>query len=179
MGMKLPKSDFRWLTEPEIDDFDVDNLDLEGDLGYIIECDLHFPKKLHKKHNNFTLAPKCLEINTENLSPYARQALIESGCRDKYKDSKLVTSFHDRTNYVVHAKILKLYIDLGLKITKIHRVIEFRQEAFIAPYIEMCTKARQASTNLFDISQYKKMVNKKIFFNLFSKNNNLFCQNER
>ena len=157
--MKLPKSDFKWLGEDEIEDFDVNSLDLEGDLGYIVECDLHYPKKLHKKHNNFTLAPECLEINSEHLSPYAKEALVQSGCREQYKDSKLVTTFHDRKNYVVHAKLLKLYLDLGLKLTKIHRVIQFHQEAFIAPYIEMCTKARQKSTNKFDISQYKKLAN--------------------
>lgn len=156
--MKLPKADFRWLNESELNEFDINQLDLEGDTGYIIECDLHYPKKLHKLHNNLTLAPECLEINTENLSPYAREALIQSGCKEKYKDSKLVTTFLDKTNYVVHAKLLKLYLDLGLKLVKIHRIMAFTQEAFIAPYIEMCTQARQRSTNKFDINQYKKMV---------------------
>lgn len=156
---KLPKSDFTWLNEQEIADFDVNKIDLEGDFGFMVECDLHYPKKLHKLHNNLTLAPECLEITNEHLSPYAKEALVLSGCKEKYKDSKLVTTFHDRKNYVVHVKLLKLYLDLGLKLTKIHRVLKFKQEAFIAPYIEMCTKARQASTNKFDINQYKKMAN--------------------
>ena len=52
------------------------------------------PKKLHKLHNNFTLAPECLEINTDHLSPYAKEALVQSGCREKYKDSKLVTTYN-------------------------------------------------------------------------------------
>ena len=157
--LKLPKSDFTWLDEEETAEFDVNTLDLEGDFGYIIECDLYYPKNLHKLHNNFTLAPECLQITSEQLSPYAKEALLESGCKETYKDSKLVTTFHDRKNYVVHSKLLKLYLDLGLKLIKTHRVLKFRQEAFIAPYIEMCTKARQTSTNKFDINQYKKMAN--------------------
>ena len=45
MMQKLPKSDFRWIGENEINQFDIDTVDLEGDLGYIIECDLKYPQK--------------------------------------------------------------------------------------------------------------------------------------
>ena len=75
-----------------------------------------------------TLAPECLEISDENLSPYARQALVDSGCKEKYKDYKLVTSFYDRKNYVLHIKNLKLYKDLGLELLKIQ--IIYNYEAF-------------------------------------------------
>ena len=156
---KLPKSDFRWLCNDEINQFDINSVDLEGDLGYIIECDLEYPQEIHNStHNSLTLAPECLEISDLNLSPYAKKALIDSGCKEKYKDAKLVATFYDRTNYVLHCKNLKLYTDLGMKLKKIHRILEFKQEAFIAPYIEMCTLARKMSSNKFDISQFKKLV---------------------
>ena len=156
---KLPKSDFRWFEHGEIEDFNIDKIDIEGDLGFIIECDLKYPKKIQNNfHNCLTLAPECLEISDENLSPYAKKALVDSGCKEKYKDSKLVATFYDRKNYVLHSKNLKLYTDLGMKLDKIHRILEFKQEAFIAPYIEMCTLARKNSTNKFDISQFKKLV---------------------
>lgn len=156
---KLPKSDFRWMGENEINQFDIDTVDLEGDLGYIIECDLKYPKKIHNNsHNCLTLAPECLEISDANLSPYAKKALVDSGCKEKYKDAKLVATFYDRKNYVIHCKNLKLYTDLGMKLLKIHKILEFRQEDFIAPYIEMCTLARKNSTSKFDINQFKKLV---------------------
>ena len=160
---KLPKSDFRWLSKEEINQFDIDSVDLEGDLGYIIECDLEYPKNIHNTHNALTLAPECLEITDQNLSPYAKQALIDSGCKEKYKDAKLVATFYDRENYVLHVKNLKLYKDLGMRLKKIHKILEFKQEAFIAPYIEMCTLARKMSTNIFEISQFKKLVRKSLF----------------
>lgn len=155
---KLPMSDFQWLTDDEISKFDFETLDVEGGTGYILECDLKYPKKLHKSHNNLTLAPEFLEITNKHLSPYARSALIQSGCQEKYKDSKLICSFFDRKDYVVHAKTLKLYLALGMEIQKIKRVLSFKQEAFIAPYIKMCTLARKNSKNPFDVSQYKKLV---------------------
>lgn len=156
---KLPKSDFRWLSEKEVNAFDIDTVDLEGNLGYIVECDLKYPQEIQNNfHNCLTLAPECLEITEEHLSPYAKKALVDSGCKEKYSDSKLVATFFDRKNYVLHFKNLKLYKDLGMKLLKTHRILEFQQEAFIAPYIEMCTLARKNSTNKFDISQFKKLV---------------------
>ena len=66
---KLPKSDFRWMTETEIAAFDIKSADLEGSLGYLIECDLSYPKKIHNNfHNCLTLAPECFEITDANLS---------------------------------------------------------------------------------------------------------------
>ena len=50
-----------------------------------------------------------------------------------------------RKNYVLHSKDLRLYTDLGLKADKINKILEFKQEAFIVPYIEMCTFARKNS----------------------------------
>ena len=65
---KLPMSDFQWLTDDEISKFDLETLDVEGGTGYILECDLKYPKKLHKSHNNLTLAPEFLEITNKNIS---------------------------------------------------------------------------------------------------------------
>ena len=162
---KMPKSDFEWMSQDEMEQFDIDQIDLEGDLGYMIECDLQYPKELHNNfHNCLTLAPEFLEVTDANLSPYAKKALVDSGCKEKYNDSKLVATFYDRKNYVLHCKNLKLYKDLGMKLLKIHQILVFKQEAFIAPYIEMCTLARKMSTNPFDINQFKKLVRISLFF---------------
>jgi len=107
--MKLPISNFEWMNEDDIEKFDIHAQDLDGDTGYFIECDLHYPKKLHKKHANLPLAPEVLEINYENLSPYAKNALLEADGQKRYKDVKLTATFHDRENYVVHGKNLQLY----------------------------------------------------------------------
>lgn len=155
---KLPSGEFRWLEEDEISQFDLKNLDLEGDYGYILECDLSYPKKLHDLHQNLPLAPEVLEVNYDSLSPYAKKALLESDGQTKYRDVKLMATFQKRLNYVVHCKNLKLYTDLGMKLKKIHRVLKFRQTELIAPYIEKCTKARQMSNCKFQMDQYKKLV---------------------
>lgn len=162
--MKLPISDFEWMSEDEIKDFDILTKELDGSTGYIIECDLHYPKKLHKKHANLPLAPEVLEIGYENLSPYAKNALMESDGQKRYKDVKLTATFHDRENYVVHGKNLKLYLELGMKLKSIKRILKFKQSTFIAKYIQKCTNARQNAPTKFEISQFKKLVSKKSNF---------------
>jgi len=160
---KLPHTNFEWLTEKEIENFDVLKENLDGSVGFIVECDLHYPKKLHKTHRHLPLAPEIVQITYENLSPYAKQALLQSDGQMRYKDVKLVSSFCDRTNYICHGKNLKLYLDLGMKLTKISRILKFNQSHIFAPYITKCTEARQKSTTKFEMNQFKKMGKLKKF----------------
>lgn len=157
--MKLPLKDFRWLSEKEIENFDIQNVNLDGDIGYIIECDLHYPQKLHNKHANLPLAPEVLQITFDNLSPYAKRSLLESDGKTTYSDVKLTTTFHDRIDYVLHAKNLKLYLSLGMKLKKKKRILSFKQDTFLAKYIQKCTEARQNSATKFESSQFKKLAN--------------------
>jgi hypothetical protein len=146
------------MTSDEIDNFDINKINLDGDTGYIVECDLEYPKKLHKKHSNLPLAPEVLEIDFSNLSPYAKKSLFESDSKQKYKDVKLTATFHNRIDYVVHSKNLKLYLDLGMKLLKIKRILKFKQDTFLAKYIEKCTQARQNADTKFESNQFKKLV---------------------
>lgn len=154
---KLPSGKYRWLDEDETSSFNIHNVNLEGKYGYMIECDLSYPKEYHDSHSNLPLAPEVLEINFDFLSPYAKKSLLESDGQKKYKDVKLMATFQKRKNYVCHFKNLKLYLELGMKLKKIHRILKFRQKRIIAPYIEMCTNARQKTTNKFAMDQYKKL----------------------
>jgi len=131
---KVPLDSFRWLAEEETENFDVD-LDADGDFGYFIECDLHYPEHLHSSHANFPLAPEILEVTYENLSPYVRRAILATEGRKTYSDVKLMSTFHDKLNYVCHIKNLQLYLSLGMELMKIHRVLEFRQDTLLKPYI--------------------------------------------
>ena len=156
---KLPYKNFRWLTPQEINDFDPFQ-DLTKEKGFIIECDLHYPKRLHDTHSNLPLAPEVLEIGFDNLSPYSQEALRMSEGKRTYKDIKLMTTFHDRINYVTHGQNLQLYLELGMELKKIHRILTFEQDYIFVPFIEKTTKARMASTTKFEMNMFKLLVSK-------------------
>jgi len=115
---KLPQSNLHWMNEDDVENFDLENTDLDGDDGYILECDLEYPKSLHLSHHNLPLAPDYIEITEDNLSDYSLRALKECDNKTSYKDSKLISHFHDRIKYPVHGKNLKLYLQLGMKLKK-------------------------------------------------------------
>ena len=46
----------------------------------------------------------------------------------------------DKKEYVVHIRALKQALNHGLMLQKIRRVIQFNQEAWLKPYIEMIQK---------------------------------------
>lgn len=76
MKHALPYSDFRWMSDQEIEDFDPNTM-IHGEegAGYILEVDLEYPTDLHMKHNSFPLAPESIEVTWDMLSPYSKQCL--------------------------------------------------------------------------------------------------------
>lgn len=156
---KLPYKDFRFLSQNEVEEFDFSQ-DFNGDKGYFVECDLEYPKNLHKRHSNFPLAAEMLQVEFDHLSPYAQEAVFQTEGKKKYKDVKLMSTFHKRERYICHIKCLTLYLSLGLILTKVHRILEFTQDFIFAPYIEKTTEARQRSKTKFEMNLFKLMVSR-------------------
>jgi hypothetical protein len=155
----LPYDRFKWVDKEIFDNIDWKQINTETKTGYLLEVDLKYPPNLHKSHSNFPLAPENIEVDYKNLSPFAKKSLLRSTNSKKYNDIKLSATFHDRKNYVLHFKNLKLYLNLGMILTRVHRVLSFRQKSFIAPFIELCTKERQKATTKFEQDQFKKVAN--------------------
>ena len=72
---------------------------------------------------------------------------------------KLVCNLNYKRNYVVHINVLKQALDHGLKLKKVHRVIEFEQEAWLKEYIDVNTELRKKATNDFEKDFFKLMNN--------------------
>ena len=59
------------------------------------------------------------------------------------KCKKLVYNLYDKKKYVVHIRSLKQALNRGLILKKVHRIIQFNQEAWLKPYIDMNTELRK------------------------------------
>ena len=75
------------------------------------------------------------------------------------KCKKLDCNLFNKKKYVVHINSLKQALNHGLKLKKIHRIIEFNQEAWLKPYIDMNTELRKAAKNDFEKDLFKLMNN--------------------
>ena len=72
---------------------------------------------------------------------------------------KLIPNLGSKTNYVVHYKNLQLYLALGMKLTKIHRVIRFKQSDWMKKYIDFKTEKRTNAANSFEKNFFILMIN--------------------
>ena len=72
---------------------------------------------------------------------------------------KLIPNLGNKTNYVVHYRNLQLYLSLGMKLTKIHRVLKFNQSDWMKKYINFNTKKRMNAGNDFEEDFFKSMIN--------------------
>jgi hypothetical protein len=63
---------------------------------------------------------------------------------------KLIPNLNDKSNYVVHYRNLRLYLELGMKIKKINKVISFSQSPWLKQYIDFNTNKRKESKEDFE-----------------------------
>ena len=76
------------------------------------------------------------------LSDYRKKIADEYGI--KVGDvMKLILNLDNQTNYVLHYRNLLLYLSLGIKLTKIHRVLKFKQFDRMKKYIDLILKKEQ------------------------------------
>ena len=63
----------------------------------------------------------------------------------------IVGNLHDKTEYIIHIKILKHTLnDIVLVLKKVHRVIKFNQYAWLKPYLDMSTDLRKKIRKWFE-----------------------------
>ena len=128
----------------------------------IVEVDLEYPISLHKLHNDYPLAAEKMRVNKDMLSPHCEMI------RDKYgisigQVSKVIPTLSNKEKYVLHYRNMQLYLDRGLKLKKVHRILEFDQTPWLKQYIDFnSTQKRMNAKNSFQ-KDFFKLMNNSVF----------------
>ena len=141
MLQKLPVGNFKWIEKDGISKFDetfIKNYDENSHKGYIFEADVVYPENVCMLHSDLPFLPERMKIN---------------------KCTKLVCSTRNRKNYVIHVRALKQALNHGLKLAKVHRIIQFDQKAWLKPYINLNTDLRKHVKNDFEKDFFKILNN--------------------
>ena len=119
----------------------IKNYNENSDIGYFLEVDVEYPKKLFSSHKDLPFLPERKKLE---------------------KVEKLVCSIEDKEKYVIHIRALKQALNNGLKLKKVHRVIKFKQKAWLKPYIVTNTKLRKEANSEFE-KEFFKLMNNSVF----------------
>ena len=147
MSQSLPTDGFSWMKnltkEKVMEIMEKTNhcMSNRGRKGYIFEVDLEYPTTLWETHNDYPLAPEKMNVNG-----------VE----------KLICHFKPRKNYVVHYRNLRQYLEMGMRITAVHRGISFYQSSSMEPYIRKNTELRKTAANSFE-KDFFKLMNNSVF----------------
>ena len=122
----FPYSGFKWLNQREIDGFDVNPIEEDSPIRYILEVDLEYSDELYEFQNDFSLAPEKLEVSHYMLSIYCSS--IANGYDINIGSvNKSVPNLGNKSKYVLHYRNIPLHFSFGIKLVSVHRVLKFKQ----------------------------------------------------
>ena len=140
MRQILPAGAFRLKEDCETLSESIVSHPADSPEGLILEVDLEYPEELHKAHNAYPLAPERMVVQGGWMSEY--QHNFQGVGVAPTEVEKLVPNLRNKNRYVLHYRNLQLYISLGIRLTKIHKALRFRQSPWMEPYIRMNTELR-------------------------------------
>ena len=127
MSQKLPTDGFRWVEDlPQFNEDFIKKYYANSYIGYFLEVDVEYPKRLFNLHKDLPFLPERKKVE---------------------KVEKLICSIEDKEKYVIHIRALKQALNHGLKLKKVHRIIQFKQKAWLKVYIDMNTELRKNAKN--------------------------------
>jgi hypothetical protein len=136
----MPLSDFEWISGEEAEKilYDSSYNWLESSTGYWLEVDIECPGEIHHVVAAYPLFPEKV-------------------------DGKLKATLLPKEHYKAHIANLRLGMELGYKITKVHRGIKFHQERFMTPYISKLAEERRKNKNIPSLSEFYKLMMNSLF----------------
>ena len=132
MSQKLSVNGFKWVKQKKLSKFNEDFItkyDGDSNTGYFLEVDVNYPKTLFKNHKDLPFLPERKKVE---------------------RVGKLTCSIEGKEKYVIHIRALKQALNHGLKLKEVYRIIQFKQKAWLKPYIDMNTEFKKSAKQILE-----------------------------
>ena len=137
----LPTGNYTWLSQDEISQLDWREQRDKQSRGFILEVDLSVPQELHDFFESNPVASERFAPTFGQMSTYSQNTLLQNYaksayiCEEKVGADKLCGTLLPKKHYVVHYSNLRLFLELGIKLDCVHRVLSFEQSPFLKDYV--------------------------------------------
>ena len=171
MCQKLPYKNFKWSNDLTLDKLQTG----------IYEVDLEIPTNLHDEFKDYPLCPEIKNMPENMLSNYQKYLNEKLNIKYNEKDKKLILDLLPKKNYKIYYKNLEYYMKLGIKVTKIHKILTFNEKPFLKEYIDLNTNLRKKAKNDLEKALFKLMNNAifgKIMENVLNRSNIKLINND-
>ena len=123
----------------------ISNTPDANDAAYFIEVDLKHPDKRKAETIIFPFAPGIKFIDKDINNDYMKKIKPK-----KYtKTKKLICDWSDKKNFLIHHRMLKFYVVLGMIVEKIHAIISVKQSKWLEENISFNKQKLNKSKNDF------------------------------
>ena len=127
----------------------------DNEIGYFLEVYLKYSDKKKRKQKNFHSVQRIKKINPDKYNNFRKEIKPKKNKKSK----KLLCDCTDKKQYLIHYRMLKLYIRHGMIVEKIHEIISFKQSKWLEKYISFKTQKRKRAKNGFEKDFFKLLVN--------------------
>lgn len=175
----MPIGGFQLLNGPELENFNVYELEKNESVGHFLNVDLIYPSSLKVTTSDFPLCPEKLFIDRYQLAKH-HQEIFQNIYNNPNAQHTILTQ-GPKKGVLLHQCMLLWYLRRGLLLSKLNFVIRFNQTPWLRPFVEKCINLRNKSE-----SKLEKQLSKQILNNIYGKcyggYDSLsvrFCNNER
>ena len=152
MMQKLPYRDFKY-SDTSLDS--ILNTPDDSDHSYYIVCDINYTNSCKDRTEQLALMPSKIKLNDNELDYVERAA-------GKARSEKLILDQNNKTEYMVHYRMLKFYVKMGVTATKNYRVIQFKQDYICRDYIQNINNKRATAKTEAE-KDVRKLMNNSLY----------------
>jgi hypothetical protein len=136
--------------------------DKDNEYGYIFEVDLDYPDDLHNAHNDCPLAintsvVEVTDLSSEQQITYANIQRFLGNLLPKER----VFDLYDKKKYICLWENLQFYISKGLRVSKIHKGLKYKQSVCLKDLVEKMAQLRaraKLSSDMFIYNLIKQLL---------------------